>query len=176
MISIFKHGEGGFLVYISGAESICWRGQASSTLEVQQVWSSSPSSSSHTYLSSTPATPIYSSSSVSQSWWWWSWWRCLGNHWVSDCPFANNDMKRTTGIPRWTSSTVIHHCRHCLHHPNHWCQHKYDHCRSFLKPAESNVPGAKINPQGLIVINEMEKQVTVIIRWTIDFFFGNQHF
>ena len=55
--------------------------------------------------------------------------KCLGNHWVSDCPFANNDMKRTTGIPR-----------------------------SFLKPAESNVPGAKINPQGLIVINEMEKQ------------------
>jgi hypothetical protein len=55
--------------------------------------------------------------------------KCLANHWVSDCPFANNDMKRTTGIPR-----------------------------SFLKPAESNVPGAKINPQGLIVINEMEKQ------------------
>jgi len=54
--------------------------------------------------------------------------KCLANHWVSDCPFANNDMKRTTGIPR-----------------------------SFLKPAESNVPGAKINPQGLIVINEMEK-------------------
>ena len=73
--------------------------------------------------------------------------KCLGNHWLSDCPFANNNMKRTTGIPR-----------------------------SFLKPAESNVPGAKINPQGLIVINEMEKQVTVIIRWTIDFFFGNQHF
>ena len=45
--------------------------------------------------------------------------KCLANHWVSDCPFANNDMKRTTGIPR-----------------------------SFLKPAESNVPGAKINPQG----------------------------
>ena len=38
-------------------------------------------------------------------------------------------MKRTTGIPR-----------------------------SFLKPALSIVPGAKINPQGLIVINEMEKQ------------------
>ena len=56
--------------------------------------------------------------------------KCLGNHWLSDCPFANNNMKRTTGIPR-----------------------------SFLKPAESNVPGAKINPQGLIVINEMEKQV-----------------
>jgi len=55
--------------------------------------------------------------------------KCLANHWVSDCPFANNDMKRTTGIPR-----------------------------SFLKPAESNVPGAKINPQGLIVVNEMEKQ------------------
>lgn len=45
--------------------------------------------------------------------------KCLGNHWVSDCPFANNDMKRTTGIPR-----------------------------SFLKPADTNVPGAKINPQG----------------------------
>ena len=55
--------------------------------------------------------------------------KCLGNHWVSDCPFAKNDMKRTTGIPR-----------------------------SFLKPAESNIPGAKINPQGLIVVNEMEKQ------------------
>ena len=26
--------------------------------------------------------------------------KCLANHWVSDCPFANNDMKRTTGIPR----------------------------------------------------------------------------
>ena len=46
--------------------------------------------------------------------------KCLANHWVSDCPFANNDMKRTTGIPR-----------------------------SFLKPSELNVPGAKINPQGL---------------------------
>jgi len=55
--------------------------------------------------------------------------KCLANHWVSDCPFANNDMKRTTGIPR-----------------------------SFLKPSELNVPGAKINPQGLIVVNEMEKQ------------------
>ena len=54
--------------------------------------------------------------------------KCLANHWVSDCPFANNDMKRTTGIPR-----------------------------SFLQPADSNVPGAKINPQGLIVVNEMEK-------------------
>ena len=32
-----------------------------------------------------------------------------------------------------------------------------------MKPAESNVPGAKINPQGLIVINEMEKQVTIAI-------------
>jgi len=48
--------------------------------------------------------------------------KCLGNHWVSDCPFANNDMKRTTGIPR-----------------------------SFLTPADSNVPGAKINPQGFIL-------------------------
>lgn len=45
--------------------------------------------------------------------------KCLGNHWVSDCPFANNDMKRTTGIPR-----------------------------SFLTHADSNTPGAKINPQG----------------------------
>ena len=45
--------------------------------------------------------------------------KCLGNHWVSDCPFANNDMKRTTGIPR-----------------------------SFLTPADTSVPGAKINPQG----------------------------
>ena len=54
--------------------------------------------------------------------------KCLGNHWVSDCPFANNDMKRTTGIPR-----------------------------SFLKPADTSVPGAKINPQGLVVVNEMEK-------------------
>ena len=50
--------------------------------------------------------------------------KCLANHWVSDCPFANNDMKRTTGIPR-----------------------------SFLRPSESNVPGAKINPQGLIFLN-----------------------
>ena len=49
--------------------------------------------------------------------------KCLGNHWVTDCPFANNDLKRTTGIPR-----------------------------SFLKPADSNVPGAKINPQGFTIL------------------------
>ena len=52
--------------------------------------------------------------------------KCLGNHWVSDCPFANNDMKRTTGIPR-----------------------------SFLTPADSNVPGAKINPQGVNYISDL---------------------
>merc|ERR1712130_1067021 len=55
--------------------------------------------------------------------------KCLGNHWMSDCRYADSNMKRTTGIPR-----------------------------SFLKPTLSIVPGAKINPQGLIVINEMEKQ------------------
>ena len=55
--------------------------------------------------------------------------KCLGNHWVTDCPFANNDLKRTTGIPR-----------------------------SFLKPADSNVPGAKINPQGFDLIFILSRQ------------------
>ncbi len=48
-------------------------------------------------------------------------------HWASDCPLARAgyngaELKKTTGIPR-----------------------------SFLKPADKNTPGAKINPQGRVV-------------------------
>lgn len=45
--------------------------------------------------------------------------KCAQNHWATECPFINSEMKRTTGIPR-----------------------------SFLQPAVDRDPGAKINPQG----------------------------
>ena len=55
-------------------------------------------------------------------------------HWNSDCVLARGsygmgEIKRTTGIPR-----------------------------SFLKPASMDTPGAKINPQGLFMVNEMEEK------------------
>ena len=54
--------------------------------------------------------------------------KCGANHWLKDCPFADTTMTRTTGIPR-----------------------------SFLIPADASVPGAKVTPEGKIVVNEMEK-------------------
>eukprot|EP00094_Tigriopus_californicus_P009686 TCALIF_09337-PA protein Name:"Similar to RBBP6 E3 ubiquitin-protein ligase RBBP6 (Homo sapiens)" AED:0.25 eAED:0.26 QI:0/0/0/0.66/1/1/3/0/608 len=61
----------------------------------------------------------------------------LPGHWVSECPntktgFLGSELKRTTGIPR-----------------------------SFLKPALKDTPGAKINPQGLFMVNELEERAYV---------------
>ncbi|CAB4068862.1 unnamed protein product [Lepeophtheirus salmonis] len=56
-------------------------------------------------------------------------------HWVQDCALIKAGMggqelkKKTTGIPR-----------------------------SFLKPANIDTPGAKINPQGMYMVNELETQ------------------
>eukprot|EP00088_Acartia_fossae_P044309 TRINITY_DN4699_c0_g1_i11.p1 TRINITY_DN4699_c0_g1~~TRINITY_DN4699_c0_g1_i11.p1 ORF type:complete len:400 (-),score=62.29 TRINITY_DN4699_c0_g1_i11:188-1387(-) len=52
---------------------------------------------------------------------------CNQNHWMNDCPHANSELKRTTGIPR-----------------------------TFLQISEEKVQGAKIDPTGRIVVNEME--------------------
>ncbi|XP_040574515.2 LOW QUALITY PROTEIN: uncharacterized protein [Lepeophtheirus salmonis] len=55
-------------------------------------------------------------------------------HWVQDCALikagmGGQELKKTTGIPR-----------------------------SFLKPANIDTPGAKINPQGMYMVNELETQ------------------
>merc|ERR1719412_2122919 len=61
--------------------------------------------------------------------------RCQqGGHFIYDCPLGKNiphmaDVKKTTGIPR-----------------------------SFLEPATAETPGAKINPQGIYMVNKMEEQ------------------
>lgn len=57
--------------------------------------------------------------------------RCLiPGHFYQDCPVKDSMATRTTGIPR-----------------------------SFLTPANPNDPGAKVNPQGLVMVNKNDKVV-----------------